>query len=76
MFGLVNLQVIYLKIPSYLHFKVLGGIITLLYMVPVWYGVGHQGGALTVLTSGLYLLHTVRNPSKAFLKALKKPGKL
>jgi len=47
------------------------GVITLLYMVPVWFGVVHQAGALSVLSSGLYLLHTVRNPSKAFMNRLK-----
>ena len=41
-------------------------------MVPVWFGVVHQAGALAALSSGLYMMHTVRNPSKAFLLKLKK----
>ena len=41
-------------------------------MVPVWFGVVHQAGALTVLTSGLHLVHTARNPSKGFLNSIKK----
>jgi len=45
-------------------------------MVPVWYGVVHQAGALTVLTSGIYLFHTTRNPSKMFLNTMKKSFKV
>jgi len=36
------------------------GIITLLNAVPVSLGAAHQGGALTVFTVALYLLHTLR----------------
>lgn len=41
-------------------------------MVPVWYGVGHQTGALALLSSGLYLLHTSRKPMKAIVAGFKK----
>ena len=36
------------------------GITTLMSNVPVWLGSAHQAGALTVYTSGIYLLHTLR----------------
>ncbi|KAF9417882.1 Cytochrome c oxidase assembly protein cox15 [Entomortierella beljakovae] len=36
------------------------GITTLLYMVPVSLGTAHQAGALTLLTSALYLMHSLK----------------
>jgi len=43
------------------------GIVTLLNAVPVSLGAAHQGGALTVFTVALYLMHTLRlrNPAAA-----------
>ncbi|MGG2352399.1 COX15/CtaA family protein [Salmonella enterica] len=37
------------------------GIITLIEVVPVSLGVAHQGGAVIVLTTLLWLLHRVRS---------------
>lgn len=52
------------------------GIVTLLNAVPVHLGAAHQGGALTVFTVTLYLLHTLRlkNPAAA-RKLLAQMGK-
>ncbi|KAG0323617.1 Cytochrome c oxidase assembly protein cox15 [Dissophora globulifera] len=36
------------------------GIATLLYMVPVSLGTAHQAGSLTLLTSALYLMHSLK----------------
>ncbi|ORZ06353.1 COX15/CtaA family [Lobosporangium transversale] len=36
------------------------GIATLLYMVPVSLGTAHQAGSLTLLTSALYLMHSMK----------------
>ncbi|KAF9916557.1 Cytochrome c oxidase assembly protein cox15 [Linnemannia zychae] len=36
------------------------GISTLLYMVPVSLGTAHQGGSLALLTSALYLMHSLK----------------
>jgi cytochrome c oxidase assembly protein subunit 15 len=38
------------------------GITTLLYVVPVWLGAAHQGGALTLFTILLWTLHGLRVP--------------
>lgn len=46
------------------------GIATLLLYVPVELGVLHQAGGVTVLTTLLYVLHTVRLPPVAVLAAL------
>ncbi|KAL2630335.1 hypothetical protein R1flu_015021 [Riccia fluitans] len=46
------------------------GISTLLMYVPVSLGSAHQAGALTLFTVVLALLHTLRRPSPAGLKAL------
>ncbi|ORY07492.1 cytochrome oxidase assembly [Basidiobolus meristosporus CBS 931.73] len=40
------------------------GITTLLYVVPVSLGAAHQGGSLALLTSSLYLLHTLKRLPK------------
>jgi cytochrome c oxidase assembly protein subunit 15 len=44
--------------------QVVLGIWTLLWAVPLWLGLVHQGGALIVLAAALWNLHTVlsRNP--------------
>ena len=39
--------------------QVVFGIWTLLWQVPLWLGLVHQGGALIVLTAALWNLHTV-----------------
>ncbi|KAJ9077542.1 Cytochrome c oxidase assembly protein cox15 [Entomophthora muscae] len=38
------------------------GISTLIYLVPVPLAAAHQSGSLALLTSGLYLVHTLRRP--------------
>lgn len=50
--------------------QVMLGVSTLLLYVPVSLGVAHQAGALTLLTVILTLLHSLRHPSPAALKAL------
>lgn len=46
-------------------FQVLLGILTLVYFVPLWLGVSHQGGALVVLGAGLYFLYLLPKAEKA-----------
>jgi len=46
------------------------GIITLINAVPVHLGAAHQGGALTVFTAALFLLHTLRLRSPAAARRL------
>ena len=41
------------------------GITTLLMYVPVWLGSAHQGGALTLFSVALALMHTLRQPLAA-----------
>lgn len=38
------------------------GISTLIYLVPVPLAAAHQAGSLALLTSGLYLVHSLRRP--------------
>lgn len=51
------------------------GIVTLLNAVPVSLGAAHQGGALTVFTVALYLLHTLRLRSPAAAQRIIAQGK-
>lgn len=50
------------------------GVSTLLLYIPVSLGVAHQAGALTLFTSVLALLHALKKPSPAALKALSRPS--
>jgi cytochrome c oxidase assembly protein subunit 15 len=51
--------------------QVMLGISTLLSLVPLPLAMAHQAGSLTLLTSGIYLLHTLRGPfPKLLIKAL------
>lgn len=57
-------------LPMVLGAQMFLGIATLLLYVPVELGVLHQAGGVTVLTTLLYVLHTVRLPPVAVLAAL------
>eukprot|EP00250_Pteridium_aquilinum_P010977 c19760_g1_i1 orf=330-1700(-) len=50
------------------------GISTLLLYVPVSLGVAHQAGALSLFTSVLALLHALKKPSPAALRAIVRPS--
>lgn len=52
------------------------GISTLLLYVPVSLGSAHQAGALTLFTVVLTLLHTLRKPTPAAIRALSSKSSL